>query len=415
MADPALPPISTASVPPVPPVPPVALPAQPALPPSSGGLLPKLALGLALLAAGASATLWLQLQAVRKELARRSSDTGTLVTEAREQSARAESLVQDLQVRLGVAEVRLSEVSLQRSQLDELMLTVSRTRDDSLVQDLESTLRLAQQQAQLTGSVQPLISALQSADQRIARAAQPRLNPVQRAIARDIERIQAAALVDLPALAGRLDELIGQLDELPLLNAVAPAQSDGPEAPAVAVKAEPVTPAQQAAPAAGASAWQRLQSWWFDWSARAWANLSARGSELVRVHRVDQPEAMLLAPDQEFFLRENTKLKLLNARLALLARQLGTASADLRAVEATLQRYFDGQAKPTQLALETLQGLQRDLRLNQLPDPDDALAALAAARGGRCRAPARKGCLASWVWPLPPSRWPCWSAPTMRT
>lgn len=384
MADPDLPPISTASVPPVPPVPPVALPAQPALPPaSSGGLLPKFALGLALLAAGASATLWLQLQAVRKELARRSSDTGTLVTEAREQSARAESLVQDLQVRLGVAEVRLSEVSLQRSQLDELMLTVSRTRDDSLVQDLESTLRLAQQQAQLTGSVQPLISALQSADQRIARAAQPRLNPVQRAIARDIERIQAAALVDLPALAGRLDELIGQLDELPLLNAVAPAQSDGPEVPAVAVKAEPVTPAQQAAPAAGASAWQRLQSWWFDWSARAWANLSARGSELVRVHRVDQPEAMLLAPDQEFFLRENTKLKLLNARLALLARQLGTASADLRAVEATLQRYFDGQAKPTQLALETLQGLQRDLRLNQLPDPDDALAALAAAAGGR--------------------------------
>lgn len=383
MADPDLPPISTASVPPVPPVPPVALPAQPTLPPSSGGLLPKFALGLALLAAGASATLWLQLQAVRKELARRSSDTGMLVTEAREQSARAESLVQDLQVRLGVAEVRLSEVSLQRSQLDELMLTVSRTRDDSLVQDLESTLRLAQQQAQLTGSVQPLISALQSADQRIARAAQPRLNPVQRAIARDIERIQAAALVDLPALAGRLDELIGQLDELPLLNAVAPAQSDGPEVPAVAVKADPVTPAQQAAPAAGASAWQRLQSWWFDWSARAWANLSARGSELVRVHRVDQPEAMLLAPDQEFFLRENTKLKLLNARLALLARQLGTASADLRAVEATLQRYFDGQAKPTQLALETLQGLQRDLRLNQLPDPDDALAALAAAAGGR--------------------------------
>lgn len=384
MADPDLPPISNASVPPVPPVPPVALPVQPALPPaSSSGLIPKLALGLALLAAGASATLWLQLQAVRKELARRSSDTGTIVAEAREQSARAESLVQDLQVRLGVAEVRLSEVSLQRSQLDELMLTVSRTRDDSLVQDLESTLRLAQQQAQLTGSVQPLISALQSADQRIARAAQPRLNPVQRAIARDIERIRAAALVDLPALAGRLDELIRQIDELPLLNAVAPAQPDGPEAPAVAVKDEPVAPAPPAAPAEGATAWQRLQSWWFDWSARAWANLSARGSELVRVHRVDRPEAMLLAPDQEFFLRENTKLKLLNARLALLARQLGTAGADLRAVEATLQRYFDGQAKPTQLALETLQGLQRDLRLNQLPDPDDALAALAAAAGGR--------------------------------
>jgi uroporphyrin-3 C-methyltransferase len=346
--------------------------------------MPKLALGLALLAAGASATLWLQLQSVRKELARRSTDTGTAVTEAREQSARAESLVQDLQVRLGVAEVRLSEVSLQRSQLDELMLMVSRTRDDSLVQDLESTLRLAQQQARLTGSVQPLISALQSADQRIARAAQPRLNPVQRAIARDVERIRAASLIDLPALAERLDELIHQLDELPLLNTVAPAPPNGPAASAVGTAA-PASRAQPTptAPIEGDPAWQRLRAWWSDWSARAWANLGARGSELVRVHRVDRPEAMLLAPDQEFFLRENAKLKLLNARLALFARQLGTAGADLRSVEATLQRYFDSQAKPTQFALETLRGLQRDLSRNELPDADDTLAALAAAAGGR--------------------------------
>lgn len=379
MADPDLPPIShpAASPPPAPPAPSVPPPAP------AAGLMPKLALGLALLAAAASATLWMQLQAVRKELARRSSDTGTVVAEAREQAGRAESLVQDLQVRLGVAEVRLSEVSLQRSQLDELMLTVSRTRDDSLVQDLESTLRLAQQQAQLTGSVQPLISALQSADQRIARTAQPRLNPVQRAIARDIERIQAAALVDLPALAQRLDGLIRQLDELPLLNAVAPAQSEERPVPALASSSQPAAPASPAAVAGDASAWQRLQAWWLDWSGRAWASLSARGSELVRVHRVDQPEAMLLAPDQEYFLRENAKLKLLNVRLALLARQLGTAGADLRALEAMLQRYFDGQAKSTQLALETLQGLQRDLSQNQLPDPDDTLAALAAAAGGR--------------------------------
>lgn len=379
MADPDLPPISNPAASPSP-----APPTLSAPPPApAGGLMPKLALGLALLAAAASATLWMQLQAVRKELARRSSDTGTVVAEAREQAGRAESLVQDLQVRLGVAEVRLSEVSLQRSQLDELMLTVSRTRDDSLVQDLESTLRLAQQQAQLTGSVQPLISALQSADQRIARTAQPRLNPVQRAIARDIERIQAAALVDLPALAQRLDGLIRQLDELPLLNAVAPAQLEERTVAAVASKSPAAAPASPAAVAGDASAWQRLQAWWLDWSGRAWASLSARGSELVRVHRVDQPEAMLLAPDQEYFLRENAKLKLLNVRLALLARQLGTAGADLRALEAMLQRYFDGQAKSTQLALETLQGLQRDLSQNQLPDPDDTLAALAAAAGGR--------------------------------
>ena len=353
--------------------------ANPARPKAS--LLPRVTLGLAVLALGSSLLLWQQLQSARRELARRSTDTGTAVTEVREQSARAEALVQELQARLGVAELRLSEVSLQRSQLEELMLAVSRTRDDSLVQDLESALQLAQQQALLTGSVQPLVSALQSAQARIARAAQPRLNPVSRAIARDVERIRAAALADLPALAGRIDEQIRQIDELPLLNAPVPPQQA--DEPAAALDANGQPQAATAEPA-GATAWQRLRAWWSGWSARAWASVSAAGGDLVRVHRMDQPEAALLAPDQEFFLRENAKLKLLNARLALLARQSGTAAADLRSVEATLRRYFDGRARTVQLSVEALQGLQRDLgRHEQLPRPDDTLAALAAAAVGR--------------------------------
>jgi uroporphyrin-III C-methyltransferase len=345
-------------------------------------LLPKVALGLAVLALGGSLLLWQQLQSARRELARRSTDTGTAVSEAREQSARAESLVQELQVRLGVAELRLSEVTLQRSQLEELMLTVSRTRDDSLVQDLESALQLAQQQALLTGSVQPLVSALQSAQARIGRAAQPRLNPVSRAIERDVERIRAAALADLPALASRIDEQIRLIDELPLLNAPVPLQAD--EAAPATADVQGQQPAASAGLAASASAWQRLQAWWGGWSARAWASVSASGSELVRVHRMDRPEAALLAPDQEFFLRENAKLKLLNARMALLARQSSTAAADLRSVESTLQRYFDARSRPTRLAIEALQGVQRDLSQHvQLPRPDDTLAALAAAAVGR--------------------------------
>lgn len=120
---------------------------------------------------------------------------------------------------MSVAEVKLSEVSLQRTQLEELMLSVSRSRDDTLVLDIESGVRLAMQQAELTGSAQPLLSALQAADRRIAKAAQPRLNPVQRAMARDMDRIKASPVADLPLLASRLDELARAVDEWPLLNA----------------------------------------------------------------------------------------------------------------------------------------------------------------------------------------------------
>ena len=54
---------------------------------------------------------------------------------------------------------------------------------------------------------------------------------------------------------------------------------------------------------------------------------------------------MLIAPEQAFFLRENLKLRLLNARLALLSRQFDTAQADLRDALSALDRYFDRSNK----------------------------------------------------------------------
>lgn len=377
----------------------------------SGTWLLLLGLVVAVLALIMSGLLWQKLSLTQQEMARRSQDSATQALEARTLSGQAEALSQELQARLTVAEVRLSEVSLQRSQLEELMLTLSRSRDDNLVEDMESALRLALQQAQLTGSAQPLVSALQAADQRIARAAQPRLNPVQRAIARDIDRIQAAALADIPALALRLDELARQVDDWPVLNAVGPAV--GPVAAVAApqaVQAPPaeasaqtgvesaaaplassvpagVTDAQVVTPASADSGlsqgWSRVAAGWQGVWDRIWADVTRSGRELVRVSRIDRPEAALLAPEQAFFLRENIKLKLLNARLGLLARHMVSSQADVTAVEQALGRYFDTTSPTVSSAQSVLAGLRKDLVDNNLPRPDETLAALAAAAGGR--------------------------------
>ncbi len=388
-------------------------PVAPGRKPGAAGWWGGLAFVLAAVSLGGVAMLWQRLDRAQEELARRSTDTMAEVTAARALVAQSDSVTQDLQARLGVAELRLSEVSLQRSQLEELMLSVSRSRDDSLVQDLESAVRLAMQQSQLTGSVQPLVSALQAADQRIQRAAQPRLNPVQRAIARDVERIRAATLVDVPALAARIDELVRNVDEWPLLNAVggvppakeaavAEAKVGGKvAAPATDVsKGQPATPPAsedpeeptgkpQAAPVEAVATsglgqtWARLGDWWNLNSARWWASLRAGAADLVRVSRIDRPEAALLAPEQAFFLRENIKLTLLNARLGLLGRQLDTARADVRTAQALLNRYFDVEAANTRMALAALKQLQEDMRQEALPRPDETLTALAAAASGR--------------------------------
>ena len=357
-------------------------------------------LSLAVLALVLGGLLWQKFNLTQQEMARRAQDSATLAGDARRYAEQAEALTQELQARLAVAELRLSEVSLQRSQLEELMLSLSRSRDDNLVQDLESAVRLAQQHAQLTGSAQPLISALQAADQRIARAAQPRLNPVQRAIARDIERIRGAALADIPSLVQQLDELARQIDDWPLLNQVGPGHPVAAPKPrarkapaAVAtpasapVSAEPApegVPTDAAAEAEAPLAWSaRLSGWWTGLWQRMVADVSRSSRELVRVSRIDRPEAILLAPDQALFLRENLKLKLLNARLGLLARHMRSSQADLLAVESALSRYFDTSAAPITQAQATLGRLRKELVESDLPRPEETLTALNAAAGGR--------------------------------
>ena len=51
----------------------------------------------------------------------------------------------------------------------------------------------------------------------------------------------------------------------------------------------------------------------------------------MQIRRVDGNEAVLLPPDQAYFLRENLRLRLLSARLALLAQDQAAFQADLEA------------------------------------------------------------------------------------
>ena len=318
-------------------------------------------IGVCLCALAMSALLWWKLQDIQETLARQSADSGSVSVEARASAKQAQELSRDTAARLALNETRWSEVALQRSQLEELMQSLSRSRDENLVVDIESALRLALQQAQLTGSVQPLVGALKSAQQRLSRVAQPRLSPVLRALTRDLERVQSISVTDTPALLVKFDELVRMVDELPLANAVG------------------VT---KAAPApAPASTWARAisASWWESWL----REVGTQVADLVRISRIDQPEATLLSPDQGFFVRENLKLRLLNARLGLLARQFEASRNDVLAVRRDVQRYFEASGRKSQAALALLQEVETQLKQVELPRLDDSLTALATASAGR--------------------------------
>jgi uroporphyrin-3 C-methyltransferase len=265
---------------------------------------------------------------------------------------------------VALLDARLSEVALQRSQLEDLMQSLSRSRDENLVVDIESALGLAQQQAELTGSVQPLLAALQAAQKRLTKVAQPRLAPVLRAIQHDIDRLQSATLTDIPGVLIRLDELVVLVETLPVANAVGP-NTRSARAP------------DKAPQASWARIWQDA-----DWAAvgqRIWSEVTG----LVRVSRIEHAQAVLLSPEQSFFVRENLKLRLLNARLGLLARQTVTAQNDVALAERDMLQFFDVSSKQGQTAKNLLRQVQTQIHMAAPPRLDGTMAALATASAGR--------------------------------
>ena len=313
---------------------------------------------LALAALVGSALLWEKLSRIQNQLARQSADAGQQSLEAKAWAKQAQETVKDSAARLGLLESRLGEVALQRGQLDELMQSLTRSRDENLVVDIEAALRMAQQQSQLTGSMEPMLAALKSAQQRVQRVGQSRLTAVQRAIEKDLEQVKSAQVTDVPGLLIKLDALVALVDELPLANQTV------------------TTSALQAMPAQAAPA---SLSWWQ-------IGLTRMGQEvrgLLRVSRIDAPEAALLSPDQSFFLRENLKLKLLNARMGLLARQSESLQSDLSACASLIRKYTDMNSRKAQQALQLIEQSQAQLRKAEIPRLDSTLSALATAAAGR--------------------------------
>jgi len=291
------------------------------------------------------------------------AETAQLVRDAQETA-------KELQVKVGVLESRQAESQSQQAALEQMYQDVSKNRDEWALTEIEQVLSTASQQLQLAGNVQGALIALQNADRSLSRSDKPQFITIRRAIARDIDKLKALPSVDQAGIALRLDNAISQIDALPLLSDEKPAEPMAPKRinpppRAAAAKGQP-------APAPELSLGQRFTATWRDWSQEMWDDMR----QLVRVRTVDTPEALMLSPSESYFVRENLKLRLLNARLALLSRNEGTFRDDLGTAQEMVLKYFDTKARSTQ----TVQGLLRQVQANNVsidvPDLADSLGAV---------------------------------------
>ena len=324
-----------------------------------------LALVLALAAGAFSAYLWVyervQHEDQRRDFAARLAEMESRVTDAGRDAQRAMAMQQEMAAKLGTLETRLAESLQQQSALEALAKDVSRNRDAWLIAEIEYTVRLANQQLLVAGNVPAALNALENVEQRMQRMEHPRYGALRRVLARDIERLRGLPVVDVYATGGRVDQVLAAVDGLPL---------------AMDARAQPA--ARPVATSAELPLWRRvLQDFWKELR------------QLVSIRRVDGQDTALLVPEQTYFLRENLKLRLLGARVALLARDAKSYQADVRAALAALERYFDQQDTAVAAAAATLRKLQSAPVQVTVPELTETLEALRKLHETRAQAPAK--------------------------
>ena len=324
----------------------------------------RVARSLAILAIlAAIAVGWLAVQArlgvtsMQASAGGRLAELGADTARTRADLAQTQAALREAQARIAQLESRVADTQQQRAVLEEMYRDLARSADDRVLSDVEQMLVLAGQQLQLSGNVRAALAALQAADQRLAKADKLAATPLRRAIAADMERLKAVPQVDTVGMAVKIDELIGQADTLPLV---------------ISENLPPPRP-----PSRWRSGGDRGEL------ARVARDFWEEMKGLVRIRDMESTDVALLSPAQSYFLRENLKLRLLSARVALLARDEPSFREDMHATQAWVSRYFDPHAKTTTIALTTIRQLAATPVSIAVPDINASLAAVRAARAAR--------------------------------
>lgn len=328
--------------------------AAPSRPHASHGPL-WIALMLAVLALAVAAWSWSdsreRIRDLKAELGRRLAEAGQVTSETRLLARNADDAMRQANEKLAQLEAQLATSQQQQLSLEALYKDLSQGRDQWALAEIEQVLLTAAQQLQLAGNVRAAIIALEGADTRLQRLDKPQFTPLRRAIATDLANLRAVPSLDEVGASARIEALVARHASWPLASAQA---------------SEALTATRGAGRAA-------------DLGQELWTEMK----RLVQIRRIEGNEAVLLPPDQAYFLRENLRLRLLSARLALLAEDQAAFKADLEAVAGILTRYFNTRDAGVVAALKEVRRLASLQIAHTLPGIDASLAALDALKGTR--------------------------------
>jgi len=208
--------------------------------------------------------------------------------------------------------------------------------------EVEYLLRIASESLQLRRDKRTAVAALKSADARLRELADPQLLPVREQLARELNQLREVPDVDFDGIALQLADHLQQITRLPVTGS----------------RYEPPKPDTTQFDAT------RTAGNWRDLPQVIWSALR----ELFHVREHDQPVGPMLPPERVWFLRENLRLQLAAARLALLREDPRSYRQALQTATTWLKKWFDVEDPAVTVMVAGLEALAAvDIR-PELPD-----------------------------------------------
>jgi len=273
--------------------------------------------------------------------------------------SQSQGQVRELAAKVTMMETRFGEARNQRAALEKLYNDLSGNRDEAALAEVEQMLLTATQQLQLTANVKAALVALQSSDARLKRMDRGAFSGLRNLIGKDIGKLRALPSLDIPALNLQLDDLISGVDTLPLVYQRRVMEEKSQQVISTKDEVE----------------WRGLLK-----------DILNEFKLMVRIENTGSDAIPLLSPDQEFFLRENMKLRLLSARIALLSRDEISFKQELKTAQQWLEKYSDNKSEQNIRMKSVLKKLTESSIVIDLPDISGSLQAVRDYRQAHERA-----------------------------
>ena len=311
-----------------------------------GSLSSKFAMLLSAIALIASGYLWYTLFYVKEDLMN-TDVAGTIRQLDKELAQLRQELTENL---ADNALIKDTQETL-KTAVEGVNKELGRNRTEWVLAETEQLLLIANHRLQLARDVTTAVTALRTADNHLKNLADPSLLPVRKILAQEIAQLESLGQPDIPGIALRLGALANTVERLPLAVDTLIRQTEMH----ASREDEKITDADE--PPLTRQIWNDIRS-------------------LVRIQSSVQVQKPLLTPEQHYFLRQNLRLMLNSAQLALMQNNVDTYKQNITQAKQWVNDYFDNDTQVVQHAKIELDRLLAEKLLIEHPDISGSLKAL---------------------------------------